>query len=163
LKQYIFTRIGFQGLEKVIAETQEKIDKIMAAKAEGAKNGDGWHSEQFKVMIAEEITWLTQMEKLKEIKRRAKIVDPPEQNEFVTIGNGVVIQRNDEQPEKYFLGGYRLDNPPKKHISIQSPLGKALVRAKVGDIKIFQVESQTFTVKILEIILPSQAKDILWE
>lgn len=163
MERYIFTRTGHEGLLKVIDETQKIIDKIMKAKAEGFHDTDGWHSESYKIASVDEMTWRGRMEKLNAIKRNAKVVDPPEQNEHVVIGNGILLQRENGSTQKCFLGGYRVDKPPKEHISIHGPLGKALIRAQADEQRTFRIGDEEITVKVLRIVPPSQVETFLRE
>lgn len=162
MSRYVFTREGYGGLQKIIAETRETIKKIMERKAEGARDGDSWHSEQFKIGIAEEIIWLKRLENLLEIQRNAKIVESPEQNEFITIGTAVLIHKdNSEGPEKLFLDGYRLDAVPPEYISVYSPIGKALVRAKVGEKRTVQIGEEKIIITVIKIIPPLKVKEFM--
>ncbi len=78
------------------------------------------------------------------IKRRKK-------NGLVEIGSTVVIKDGRRNPEEYLIVGAAEANPREGKISHQSPLGVALIGAKVGDKVEVTAPAGSFKVKIIEV------------
>lgn len=72
-------------------------------------------------------------------------------NGQVEVGMTVVIKEGRRKPEEYRIVGAAEANPREGKISHQSPLGSALMGAKVGDKVEVEAPSGSFTVKIVEI------------
>ena len=62
------------------------------------------------------------------------IVDDGKPKDIVTVGARVTIQEDDYSPETYHLVGAKEADPRNGKISNASPIGKALLDHRVGDI-----------------------------
>jgi transcription elongation factor GreA len=85
--------------------------------------------------------------------KNAKIIDEDDvSTEKVSIGARVKLLDigYDEEVEYYLVGSTEAD-PSKSKISNESPVGKALINKKVGDIVEVAVPDGTIQFKILEI------------
>ena len=71
--------------------------------------------------------------------RSAVIIDNSQTKDVVSVGSRVTIQEADYDPETYHLVGATEADPRKGKISIESPIGKALMEKKVGQV----VEAET--------------------
>ena len=68
------------------------------------------------------------------ILRNAIVVDNSEPSDEVRIGSTVVIQEDGVgEDEEYRIVGSAEANPRKRKISEKSPIGSALIGAKIGD------------------------------
>jgi len=72
-------------------------------------------------------------------------------NEYVEVGAKVTIREKDYEPEVYTIVGVAEANPRNGLISNESPLGRALLTHRVGDVVQVQAPSGHFTVEILKI------------
>ena len=156
----IFTPICFTRFNKTIELIRSYSKKTSSMKAEGANDGDGWHSELFKFGIGVEIMEQTRLQEILNIKRNARVISPPDQTDRVALGSGVNVIRNGK-PEQLFMGGYRIDNAPRTHINIQSPLGKVLLGAKKGESRTLQIKDKIIVIKIINLIPYSQMEEFL--
>ncbi len=91
--------------------------------------------------------------KLKKIIKIAKIISPDKDNKTVQIGKQVTIKSvNQESLEKkYKILGSLESNPEKHIISHNSPLGKALLSHKSGDIIKLKLKDKIKRYKIIKI------------
>jgi transcription elongation factor GreA len=69
----------------------------------------------------------------------------------VGIGDHVTIQEDDYSPETYHMVGPKEADPRRGRISHESPIGKALIGHKVGDIVSAETPNGTIRFKVLKI------------
>jgi transcription elongation factor GreB len=100
--------------------------------------------------------------RLREIDRRirfltkrleiAEIVDPASiQSDSVRFGATVRVSLDGEEEKTYCIVGIDETDGKRGHVSWISPLGKALLKAKVGDVVTFRAPKGEVDVEILEI------------
>lgn len=70
---------------------------------------------------------------------------------IVGLGSSVTIAEGDEPAETYFIVGSAEADPANGHISNESPLGRALLGKKVGDIAAVHAPAGVLAFKIIEI------------
>ncbi len=84
--------------------------------------------------------------------RNVVIIDElPVQKDEVAVGSHVTIQEDDYPPETYHVVGSKESEPRKKRISNESPIGQALIGAKVGNIVSVKTPDGVIKFKILKI------------
>jgi transcription elongation factor GreA len=71
--------------------------------------------------------------------------------EVVNVGATVTVQEEDEDPETYVLVGVKEADSAKRKISYESPVGKALMGKKAGDIVSVETPGGSFALKILKV------------
>jgi transcription elongation factor GreA len=64
---------------------------------------------------------------------QAQIIEHDTKTDTVEIGSTVVIKEGNKKPETYRIVGIAEANPKQGLISNESPLGKALLKKRVGD------------------------------
>jgi transcription elongation factor GreA len=74
------------------------------------------------------------IQEIEAILRNAVIIEKTQSKGIVTIGSHVTIQEDNFDPETYHLVGATEADPRKGKISHESPIGRALIDKKVGDI-----------------------------
>jgi len=160
METYTFTRKGYEALISLIKKTEAILKKTIELKAEAGSGQDAWHDEQFKTGIADEMMWSQRLGELEDMCRRAQVIDPVEQNKYVALGVGVILERADGSISKYIVDGFMVD-ALDYCLSIQSPLGRAISGAKKGDNVFFKVGERDIKVKIKEIVAPSLADEVI--
>lgn len=89
---------------------------------------------------------------LEYLLKNAVIVEGKRDNpETVDIGVRVTIQEGDDPPEVYDLVGAKEADPRNGRISNESPIGRALIGHRVGDIVTAETPAGLITLKILKI------------
>lgn len=83
--------------------------------------------------------------------RDAVIIEKNGNSDRVGVGSTVTIQEEGSDPETYHIVGSAEADPLDGRISNESPLGKALLGAKVGDTVMAQTPSGTVPFKVMEI------------
>lgn len=92
------------------------------------------------------------IQELKYILGNAIIIDEnAAQTGEVAVGSRVTIQEGDEEPETYHLVGSKEADPRGGRISNESPIGRALLGNKVGDIVKVETPGGTVLFKIIKI------------
>ena len=92
------------------------------------------------------------IQELEYLLRNVVIIDEmPVQKDSVGVGSHVTIQEDGEDPETYHVVGSKEAEPRKKRISNESPIGSALIGAKVGDIVSAETPGGIIQFKVLKI------------
>lgn len=136
------TEEGFKKLQEELTylKTQKRdeiSEKIKIAKSYGDLSENGEYEEAKESQEANE----SKISELEYMIKYAKIIDKEElETETVEVGNTVYITNiSTNKEQKYTIVGTAESNILEGKISNQSPIGKSLLGAKVGDI--VQVEA----------------------
>lgn len=160
MAQYIFTRKGYEALLALMHRTEEMLGKAIKLKSDSGSGQDGWHDEGFKIGAVEETMWSRRLGELEDLCRNARVIDPKEQNEIVDLGTGVIIEYENGSISEFILEGFAIETLDNR-LSIHSPLGDAILGAKKGEKRVFQVGNNKKTVTIKEILPPSVSESVL--
>lgn len=85
------------------------------------------------------------------IRNAVIIEDLPAQKDEVAVGSHVTIQEEDFSPETFYVVGSKEADPRNGRISNESPIGSALMGAKVGDTVSAKTPNGTIKFKVLKI------------
>lgn len=91
------------------------------------------------------------IKEIEAILRNAVLIEKGGANGIITIGTVVTIQEDGLDPETYYLVGPTEANPRNGRISHESPIGRALMDKKVGDIAEAETPGGTIKFKIIKI------------
>ncbi len=83
--------------------------------------------------------------------RNAVIIEANGRRDVVGIGNHVTIQEGGAEPETYHVVGAKEADPRKGRISNESPIGRAIMDHKVGDVVQADTPGGKLSFKILKI------------
>ncbi len=84
--------------------------------------------------------------------KHAVIIDTSEkQRDTVQVGATVTVQEEDYPPDTYLLVGAKEADPKNGRISNESPVGKALIDGRVGDMVTVDTPGGSYRLKILKI------------
>jgi transcription elongation factor GreA len=81
----------------------------------------------------------------------AIIVDGSARRDMVSVGMRVTVQEEADEPEQFYIVGAKEADPRAGKISHESPIGRALMDHKVGDVVEAQTPNGTTRLKILRI------------
>jgi transcription elongation factor GreA len=84
------------------------------------------------------------------VLRTAVIVEKT-QSDVVAVGSTVTVQEEDFDPETYHVVGAKEADPRNGKISNESPIGRALMDHKVGDMVEAETPSGKLKIKILKV------------
>lgn len=153
-KEIILTK---QGLKKV----EDELDELKAVKrkevAEKIKQalafGDISENSEYDEAKNEQAQVEERIAKLETMLRKARVVDENDiSKDMVSVGSTVKVMdlEFDEEVEYTIVGSAEAD-PYELKISNESPVGKALIGSKVGEIVEVQIPDGVTKYKVLEI------------
>jgi len=82
---------------------------------------------------------------------RSAVIIEKTHSDIVTVGSSVTIQEEDFPPETYHLVGAKEADPRNGRISNESPIGRALMDHKVGDVVETETPNGKIALKILKV------------
>lgn len=89
---------------------------------------------------------------LEYLLKNAIIIEASEvSRDTVEVGTRVTIQEGEEPPETYHMVGAKEADPPNGRISNESPIGKALLGKRVGDLAVAETPGGEIEFKIIKI------------
>jgi transcription elongation factor GreA len=130
-------------------ELPEVLEKIKIAR----EFGDLSENSEYDAAKKEQTILMNEIETIEEMLRKATIVEDADvSNDVVSIGNFVkVYDMEFDEEETYKVVGNIESDPRKKYVSNESPMGIALLGAKVGDVVTVKAPAGDIQMKILEI------------
>ena len=147
---------GYKRYLKRIEAVEVKLREIQKAKGEVTEHYDG-HNSPFYPLAIEEQMALQQLHELKKGLSKIQIRDTSTNKGVVDIGSVVTIKFDDDDDDD--ASTYRLvATLPSSdiiddiiEISINCPMGAAILNHLVGDEVSYKVDNNVFVVKILKI------------
>lgn len=91
------------------------------------------------------------IQEIEYLLRNAVLIEKDASRETVGLGNHVTIQEGDSPPETYHLVGAKEADPRNGKISNESPIGRALVDRRVGEVVEVPTPGGARKIKILKI------------
>ena len=149
--------LTYEGLKKYEDELQElkvvRRQEVAQKIKEAREQGDLSENAEYDAAKDEQRDIEARIEELEKILKNAEVVDEEEVDlEKINVGCKVRlldVEFNEEL--EYKIVGSTEANSLKGKISNESPVGKALIGAKVGDSVVVETQAGTFTYKVLEI------------
>lgn len=153
-KKYPMTLEGKQKLE---AELNELITvrrgEITAAIQEARSHGDLSENSEYQSAKDEQAFMEGQIKSLQNMLDNAEVIDSSSiAADEVSVGKTVTFKEDDDEPESYTIVGSIEADPDNGKISNESPIGKALIGHKVGDmVEITTENGFSFEVEIISV------------
>lgn len=151
MKEIVLTQEGLVKIKDELTELKRRrkeiIDRIQTAKefgdlSENAEYDDARNEQSFVE---------GRLQELEEMVKRAKIVAKTHTSDgHVVLGSEVVVSCEGEK-ETYELVGANESDPAASKISIESPIGRALLDARKGETVIVDTPSGKLEYKILDV------------
>lgn len=122
-----------EELKNELRELQRQLTGRVADKLSSVTTKDQAEDATYAEAIQERDMLRERIEKLEKMLTELKVIDPiNEQTEYVTLGSWVTVEMNGDK-RKLRVVGVTEANPTDSKISYESPLGQALVGAKIGE------------------------------
>ena len=137
-------KLELDDLKKV--KRLEIADRIQRAR----EFGDLAENSEYDAALEEHAIVEKRISELEEILKDVKVIVSVAKSDFVIIGSTVVIEMEGEVDEFTIVGSVEAD-PSKKRISNESPVGAALLGAKVGESVEVTTPIVRYRCKVLEI------------
>ena len=147
-----YTREGFEKLKEEY-ETRTKVERerILNAIAEARSFGDLSENAEYDAARNDQAKNETRIRELEELIQHAVVVDDSAiDSSVVGLGSFVKVEKDGKEAE-YKIVGSNEANPFENKISDMSPVGRALIGAKVGDAVKVETPARVVTMKVLHV------------
>ncbi len=153
-ESYVY--ITQEGLEKIKEELEylktAKRDEISAKLQRAISQGDLKENADYHAAKEEQGFTEGRIRDLEDSLRRAKIISEDGPRDRVRVGSTVTVcEVGYDEPETYYIVGAHEADPANGRISNESPIGSALLGAKVGQHVRAQTPSGIITFEIKSI------------
>lgn len=158
-KKTLYTAEGYQNLVDELAFLKDvRIPEIKVQIAEARAFGDLSENSEYDEAKNEQAKTVTRIAELEKLINEAVIIDETEiKADIVNLGSVVKVYDCDMDEEvEYSIVGSNEANPLEGRISDQSPIGSAMIGAKVGEEITVHAPNGEYKMKILEV---SRAKN----
>lgn len=150
-KTVYLTEKGLHELNEELKELKEVKRKQVSEKIQKAREyGDLAENSEYDAAREEQAMIEGRIVELESMLKNVEIIEATEQHSKVNIGSKVKVEI-DGKKEEYIIVGKVEADPLKKKISNESPVGAALLGAKIGDVVEIKTPAFTYKCKILEI------------
>ncbi len=145
------TQEGFRKL-------QEELDYLRGAKRnevanrlhEAMEGGELIENAEYEAAKNEQAFVEGRIQEVEMLLAAARIIDTPNDPTSVQVGDTVTLEEEDGSQAEYTIVGAAEANPREGKISNESPLGKALLNRKPGDVVSVEAPGGAFKVKVLK-------------
>ncbi len=146
------TQTGFEELKQELAELQTvAMPKIIARIANAREQGDLSENADYHSARDERDILQARINEIEEILQKAKVT-AVKNTGVVSLGSVVTLEVVGKSKKiTYQMSGEYESNPAEGKVSIESPVGKALLSKKKGDSVEVNTPAGKITYKILEI------------
>lgn len=157
-KKNLLTREGLKRYEDELHDLKVVRRKEVAQKIKEAREqGDLSENAEYDAAKDEQRDIEARIEELEKILKNVEVVDMDEDHNPEQVGFGLVVKVKDNEfgdEMEFKIVGATEANSLKGKISNESPLGKALLGAKKGDIVSVEAPAGVIEYTILDIIRP---------
>lgn len=149
------TYLTSDGAAKLKAELEEltttKRTELATRLRDAIKMGDLSENADY-IMAKEDQAFLEgRIQELQTILRSAVIMDGDARGGGAVVGSRITVQEKGEDPETFILVGAKEADPRAGKISHESPIGKALMGKREGDIAKAETPSGSIVFKVLKV------------
>ncbi len=158
-KKTLYTEEGYKNLVDELAYLKDvRIPEIKVQIAEARAFGDLSENSEYDEAKNEQAKTVTRIAELEKLLNEAVVINENEiKADVVNLGSVVKVYDCDMEEEvEYSIVGSNEANPLEGRISDQSPIGSAMIGARVGEEVTIHAPFGEYKVKILEV---SRAKN----
>jgi transcription elongation factor GreA len=148
------TKEGYQKL-------QDELDHLRTAKRmevaarlhEAMEGGELIENAEYEAAKNEQAFVEGRIQELEVLLATAHVIEEGEKkkSDIISIGSKVTIKEGNFEAETFTIVGVAEANPREGKISNESPIGKAILNHKVGDIVKVETPAGTYNVKIIKL------------
>jgi transcription elongation factor GreA len=149
---HYLTPEGKEKLEKELQDLTTRGRKELAERLQHAISmGDLSENADYHKAKEDQGFLEGRIQEIERILHHAEVIQSQTSYNEVALGATVTIQEDGEEPETYQLLGRKEANPREGKISHESPIGKALMGHKAGDVVTVNLPNGDIQFTILEI------------
>jgi transcription elongation factor GreA len=146
------THEGYNKLQEELEYLKtQKRQEIAERLHEAMEGGELIENAEYEAAKNEQAFVEGRIKELEVLLATARVVDDKMKAETVQVGVTVTIKEEDSEPVSYHIVGAAEADPRSNHISNESPLGKALINKKIGDVVEVEAPDGSFRVQIMKI------------
>jgi transcription elongation factor GreA len=146
------TRQGYQKL-------QEELDFLRTTKRqevakrlhEALEGGELLEDAEYEAAKNEQAFVEGKIQELEMLLANARVIEENVKSDVVQVAATVTIQEEGCEPEVYTIVGPAEASPRDGRISHESPLGRALLNHKAGDMVTVEAPDGAFTIKVIKV------------
>lgn len=151
-REFLLTSEGFLELETELNKLKsEDRPRIIEAIKEARAQGDLSENADYDAARDEQAKIEARIQELEYMLEHAKIIEKVS-GDKVAVGTTVTVQYvDDDEEEEYSIVGSMEADPFENKISNESPIGKAIMDRRVGDIISVESPNGSYDIKIVKI------------
>lgn len=151
----VLSRAAHDRLRQELEELQTDGRKAVAERLQRARElGDLSENAEYHATKEEQAIMEARIRKIEHLLKSAHVVDGPVKADAAVAGTVVSLRpvEPDGDTERYLLAGSNEERARTvRTVTVNSPLGKAISGAHVGDVVKYQAPGGTFTYEVVEI------------
>lgn len=152
-KEMLLTQHGYDELVRELEERKELRDVIADEIDHARELGDLSENASYTVAMEKKELNENKIDEIESILAIAKVVEEKKNDVVITIGRMVEIQNlGDNSTKVIHLVGATEADPVKGKVSIESPLGKAILNSKIGDTINVDLQNGSVSYKTLKFV-----------
>ena len=146
------TRQGFDKLQEELDYLRKtKRQEVAERLHEAMEGGELIEDAEYEAAKNEQAFVEGRIQELEMLLANARVVEEGTQKDVVGVAARVTIQEEGNDPELFTIVGAAEANPREGRVSNESPLGRALMEHRVGDVVRVDAPQGSFSVKILKV------------
>lgn len=146
------TRHGYQKLQEELEYLRTiKRQEVAHRLHEAMEGGELIEDAEYEAAKNEQAFVEGRIQELEMLLANARVIDETGKMEVVQVAAKVTIQEGELEPEVYTIVGPAEANPRAGRVSNESPLGRALMDHRAGDVVHVDAPGGSFTVRILKV------------
>ena len=147
------TKEGFQKLQEELdhLRTTKRLE-VAARLHEAMEGGELIENAEYEAAKNEQAFVEGRIQELELLLATAQIIEEngKRKTDSIQVGSKVTIKEGNFEPETFIIVGAAEANPRDGKISNESPIGKAILNHKVGDVVKVETPGGTYNVKIMK-------------
>jgi transcription elongation factor GreA len=149
------TKEGFQKLQEELdhLHTTKRLE-VAARLHEAMEGGELIENAEYEAAKNEQAFVEGRIQELELLLATAQIIEENgkgKKGDNIQVGSKVTIKEGNYEPETFVIVGAPEANPREGKISNESPIGKAILNHKLGDVVKVETPGGTYNVKIIKV------------
>jgi transcription elongation factor GreA len=149
------TKEGFQKLQEELDHLRTaKRQEVAARLHEAMEGGELIENAEYEAAKNEQAFVEGRIQELELLLATAQIIEENgkgRKDDTIQVGSKVTLKEGNFEPETFVIVGAAEANPREGKISNESPIGKAILNHKVGDVVKVETPGGTYNVKIMKV------------
>src|SRR5512136_708172 len=146
------TRQGYQKLQEELDYLRTfKRQEVAKRLHEALEGGELLEDAEYEAAKNEQAFVEGKIQELEMLLANARVIEENVKSDVVQVAATVTIQEDGCEPEVYTIVGPAEASPRDGRISHESPLGRALLNHKAGDVVTVDAPDGAFTIRVIKV------------